>query len=145
MIRQQISDDLKQAMKSRQPVKLETVRFVWSEIKNAEIDAKRELNEEEVVKLLRTEVKRRREAIEQFGRGGRADLTKEEEEKLRYIEVYLPPKMDEAEVRACVTAAIEAEGKDFGKIMGRVMRELKGGAEGAEVGRMVKEMLMEDE
>ncbi len=82
MLRQQINDDMKQAMKDRDAVKLETLRFVWSEIKNAEIDAKHELDEEEVTLLLQREVKKRNESIEQFKSGGRVDLADDEVEKV---------------------------------------------------------------
>lgn len=141
MLRQQIYDDLKQAMKDKDALKLETLRFVWSGIKNVEIDAKHELSDDEVVKLLRTEVKRRKEAVEQFKKGKREDLADQEVRKLEVIEGYLPQLMSKEEVLNVVEEVIADGGDDFGVVMGKVMGRLKGKADGSLVRDMVKEKL----
>ena len=93
MLREQIYEDVKSAMKARDAVKLETVRFVWSEVKRIEIDAKHELSDEEIVDLLRKEIKRRKDAIEQIKAGGREELVAHEQQQLTYIEAYVPQLM----------------------------------------------------
>src|SRR4030042_5029608 len=98
MLRQQIHDDMIAAMKAKDTVTLEAVRFVWSEIKNVEIDAKHELGDEEVVKLLTREVKKRKEAIEMMRQGGRPELAEKDEEKGKIIEAYLPKSMGRGDI-----------------------------------------------
>ena len=141
MLRARIYDDLKQAMKDKQAEKLETLRFVWSSIKNVEIDVKHELKDEEVVKLLRTEVKRRKEAVEQFKRGERDDLAGEEISKLAVIEQYLPQMMKREEIVKVVEGIVAQGGDNFGAVMGQAMGKLKGKADGALVSEVVKEVM----
>lgn len=141
MLRDQIYEDVKKAMKGREVERLETLRFVWSEVKNAEIDLKREMKDEEVVALLQREVKRRREAIEQFEAGGREELAGEEREKLKIIEAYLPQMMSEDEIRKEVEEVVDEGVKDFGVVMGRVMGRVRGKADGGVVKKLVEEVL----
>jgi hypothetical protein len=141
MLRQQIYEDMIGAMKAKETVKLEAVRFVWSEIKNAEIDAKRDLTDEEVSQILRREVKKRKEAIELMRRGGREELAVSDEAKLIYIENYLPKMMSWEEVEAVVDKIVARGQKDFGGVMGAVMAEVKGKADGKMVSEVVKEKL----
>jgi uncharacterized protein len=140
MLREQIYDEVKAAMKAREGERLETLRFVWSEIKNVEIDAKHELSDEEVIALLRREVKKRKEALEQYRGAGRHDLVEQEEKQLKIIEVYVPQMMNEEEVRRVIDEEVGEE-KDFGRAMGKVMGKLKGKADGAIVQRLVRERL----
>ena len=141
MLRQQIYDDVKQAMKNREASKLETLRFIWSEIKNLEIDVKHDLDDDEVVTLLRKEVKRRKEAVDQFQKGGRSELAEEERQKLLIIDVYLPKMLDKGAVEKVVQGVIDEGGSDFGAVMGKAMGELKGKADGKMVSEVVKEKL----
>lgn len=140
-IREQINQDMKQAMKERQSHKLETLRFIWSAIKNSEIDAKKELSDEEVIKLLRVEVKRRKESIEQFKAGDRTDLAQDESQKLTYIEAYLPQLMSENQIGEVVDQVVQSGETDFGKVMGQVMAQIKGQADGGLVSKVVREKL----
>jgi hypothetical protein len=141
MLRQKIYEDLKSAMKARDVVRLETLRFIWSGIKNAEIDAKHELEDEEVVKLLRTEVKRRQEAIEQFKQGGRNDLSEDEEVKLEVINSYLPQLMSREEIEKVVDEIVLRGTSEFGAVMGQAMGQLKGKADGKLVSEVVRDKL----
>jgi uncharacterized protein YqeY len=141
MLRQKIYDDLKKAMKARDVKKWETLRFVWSEIKNKEIDAKHELSDEEVISVLRTEVKRRNDAIEQFEKGKRKDLADDEKEKTAVIETYMPSMMGEEEIRKAVEKVVGRGENQFGRVMSMVMKELKGRAEGKMVKKVVDEVL----
>lgn len=142
MIRQQIIDDMKTAMKAHDTLTLGVLRFMLSEIKNREIDAKHELNDEEIIALLRTEVKRRNEAIEQFRQGGRLDLAEQEEKELVIISPFLPAQMDQSNIEAIVTKVVAStESKDFGQVMRLVMQELKGQADGKLVSELVRAKL----
>jgi hypothetical protein len=143
MLRVKIYDDVKVAMKARDAARLDVVRFLWSEIKNTEIDAKHELNDEEVMALLRTEVKRRREALEQYTKAGRRDLIDHEGSQLQMVESYLPAQMDRAEIEAVVEKIVAGGALDFGKVMREVMAELKGKADGKLVVELVRTKLGE--
>jgi uncharacterized protein len=141
MLRDQIYEDVKTAMKARDTVRLEAVRFVWSEIKRIEIDAKHELTDEEIVEMLRKEIKRRKDAIEQIKAGGREELVTHEQEQLSYIEAYVPQLMSESDVAVVVDEVMAGGEKDFGKVMGMVMGKLKGKADGKTVQEVVKKKL----
>lgn len=138
MLRQQIYEDMIAAMKAKEADKLETVRFVWSEIKKTEIDAKHELSDEEVTKLLRTEVKRRREAVEQMKAGGRQDLVEQETAQLKVIEAYLPQQMGAEEVEKLVEEVLAGGAIEFGLIMKEVMAKAQGKADGKMVSEVVR-------
>ena len=138
-LRDKISTAIKTAMKQQDKQTLETLRFVWSEIKNKEIDIKQDLSDEQITALLRSEVKKRREAIEQFKTGNREDLAREEEEKLPVIELYLPQLMSEDDVRKVVSEIAGENDKDFGALMGKAMGQLKGKADGTLVSKVVRE------
>lgn len=141
-LRQTLTDQMKTAMKARDQVRLDTVRFVLSQIKNQEIDLKREMNDEEVLKLLKKEVKNRQEAIEQFRQGGRDTIVNEELAKVEIIQEFLPAEMSDQELRTIVEKVVGlAEDKNVGKIMSAVMAEVQGQADGGRVSKTVKEVL----
>lgn len=140
MLRTQLMDEMKSAMKARDADRLGVLRFMISEIKNKEIDTKRELIDEEVIDLLRREVKRRQEAIAQYESGGRDDLVTRERAELSVILAFLPQLMSKEEVETIVRE-IMAEGvTDFGQIMRASMERLKGKADGSLVSQVVKEL-----
>lgn len=141
-LRQTLTDQMKTAMKARDQVRLDTIRFVLSQIKNQEIDLKREMNDEEVLKLLKKEVKNRQEAIEQFRQGGRDTIVDEELAKVEIIQEFLPAEMSDQELRTIIEKVVSlAEDKNFGKIMSAVMAEVQGQADGGRVSKTVKEVL----
>ena len=128
-------------MKSRDQIALDALRFIWSLIKNAEIDKKSELTDDEIVKVLRTEVKNRIEATAQYQKAGRSEIVQEEEAKLAIIQQFLPDQMGEAEITKLVDEVIASGEKDFGKIMSAVMSRSKGQADGSLVAETVKDKL----
>jgi hypothetical protein len=138
MLRDKIYQDLVAAMKARDQEKLETIRYIWSEIKRVEIDAKHNLGDEEVVDLMRREVKRRSEAIAQMRVGGRMDRVDIETAQLKIIDNYLPALMSKDEVESIIDQIIKAGGNNFGEVMGLAMAKLKGKADGKMVGEIVK-------
>ncbi|OGV97106.1 hypothetical protein A2W24_00155 [Microgenomates group bacterium RBG_16_45_19] len=141
MLRQQIHDEMIAAMKAQDVKKLETVRYVWSEIKRVEIDAKHELTDEEVIELLRREVKKRQEAVVQMRAGGRLDGVEHEEAQLKIITSYLPQLMSREEIEGVVDEVIKAGQLDFGAVMREVMAKVKGKADGKMVSEIVREKL----
>lgn len=143
MIIDQLKEDMKAAMRSRDAQKLETIRYLISEIKNAQIDAKQNtLDDEIVIKLLRTELKRRKDAIKQFEAANRNDLADQEKPKMAIIESYVPLLMTEDAIVSVVDEVLESsQNQNFGQLMGTVMTKLKGQADGALVAKIIKERL----
>ncbi|WP_456436808.1 GatB/YqeY domain-containing protein [Desulfurobacterium sp.] len=144
-LKERLIKDMKEAMKARDKVKLSTIRMINSLIKNAEIDKRGELTDEEIVSLLQKYAKQRRESIELYEKGGRRDLVEKEKAELAIVESYLPEQMSEDEIRRIVEEAIAGTGasspKDLGKVMKVVMPKVKGKADGSVVNRIARELL----
>ena len=144
-LEEQIQDDLKISMKSGDEVRRTVLRMLNAEIKNAEIVKKSVLGSDEILEVIFRSVKRHKDSIEQYQKGGRDDLTKQEEKELKILQKYLPEQMGEEEIRKIIQEAIKKFGvtevSDFGKVMGIAMKELKGKADGNLVSKIVKEEL----
>lgn len=146
-VKERLNEDMKQAMKEKEAGKfrLSVIRMVRSSIKNAEIDRKRELSEEEVLDIVAKEVKLRRDAAEEFSKGNRPDLVDNVQREAVILMDYLPAQLSEPEVRVLVAAAVAQTGagsaKDMGKVMAALMPQVKGRADGKMVNSIVKEML----
>jgi len=144
-LKAQLLQDMKEAMKARDKVRLSTIRMINSLIKNAEIEKRGELTDNEIIQLLMKYAKQRKEAIEMYGKGGRQDLVEKEKAELAVVESYLPEQMSEEKIRELVKEAIEATGasspKDIGKVMQHVMPRVRGRADGSAVNKIVREML----
>jgi uncharacterized protein YqeY len=132
-------------MKSRDSLRVDTLRLVCSEIKNKEIDLQKELEDDEVLSILTTQIKRRKEAALMFEKGGRSELKEKEEKEITIIQPYLPEQVGEEELKKRiqeVAAEVGAEGpKDMGKVMKPIMAEFKGKADGSLVKNLVGEIL----
>jgi uncharacterized protein len=130
---------MKQAMRDRDVDKLSVLRFLLSEIKNVEIDAKHELSDDEIIALLRKETKRRKEAIEQYKSGGREDIAAKEAIELQLIDTFLPAQMSREAIEKIVSDTVIANpGQDFGQIMRLCMAATKGQADGKLVSELVR-------
>lgn len=129
-----LNDDLKTAMRAGDKARLEVVRGLKSDIKYKEIDLKHPLTEEDVVAVLSSAAKKRRDSIEQFRAGGREDLASKEAAELEIISHYLPKQLSDDELTALVVAAIQSSGAaapgDLGKVMKEIMPKVKGRADG---------------
>ncbi|PWU23599.1 glutamyl-tRNA amidotransferase [Candidatus Cerribacteria bacterium 'Amazon FNV 2010 28 9'] len=142
MIRQQITDQLKDAMRAHDGVKLETLRYVLSQIKYVEIDKKHELSDDEVISVCANEVKKRREAIELFKKSGRDELVREEDAKLAIILALMPKQLTRDEIITLVDDAIAKIGKEnMGALMKVLQPQVKGKADGKLVSEIVKERM----
>ena len=148
MLKKQILEDLKTAMKVGDTAKRDTLRMLDSMVKNVEIEKqKREtgLTDEEVLEVIGKAVKQRRDASAQYLAGGRADLVEKENQEIEILMAYMPAQLDEAVVRETVKAVIAQTGAtgmaDIGKVMGQAMGKLKGQADGNLVKKLAEEEL----
>ncbi|MCX6375255.1 MAG: GatB/YqeY domain-containing protein [Armatimonadetes bacterium] len=145
MLREQLDDDLKSAMKSRDALRLSVLRMLKSAAKYAEIERREPLTDDDVLQVVARECKRRRESIEQFEKGNRADLVAKESAELEILKRYLPEQLDETEVigiaREVISELHAASKADKGKVMGALMQKVRGKADGRLVNRIVDELL----
>ena len=144
-LKQKISDDMKQALKSGDKPRLSTLRLLLSEIRNAEIAKRRELNDEDVLEVITRELRKRRESITEFEKAGREDLSSKEEVEAQILEEYLPPKLSGQELEEIIGRALQESGakslQEMGKVMALVMPQIKGRADGKTVNEMVRKAL----
>lgn len=149
MLKQQLKDELKQAMLSKDTVKTSVLRMVISAIGYYEIQkggANYEATDEDVLKVIEKEAKQHKDSIEQFKNANRAELVEKEDNELAILQKYLPEQMSEEEVKKIVEEAVLQTGAtspaDMGKVMGALMSKVKGKADGALVSKLVREVLM---
>lgn len=144
-LEQRLTDDMKAAMKAGEKDTLGVVRRVLAALKNARIEKKADLDEQDEIKVVRSIAKQHKESIEQFRAAGREDLATKEEAELVILSVYLPPEMDEAQLDAIIDEVIAETGassmKDMGGVIKGVMARTAGQAEGGVVSAKVKERL----
>jgi uncharacterized protein YqeY len=114
---------------------------VLSDIKNRRIELRRDPNDEEVVDVLRKGIKRRRESIEMYDKGGRTDLAAKERSEVAALEKYLPAQIDPEELRVAVKAAISGGATTIGEVMKKVLPQFKGRAEGSTINALAREEL----
>jgi uncharacterized protein YqeY len=143
--KENLSRELGRSMKAGEKIKVSTIRMILSEIKNAEIAKRGELDDDELLSVLAREAKKRKEAIEEFKKGNRQDLVDRETEELGIIEDYLPDQLSEDELRGIISKTIDEVGAsspgDLGKVMGSVMPKLRGRADGKLVNEIVRDAL----
>ena len=144
-LKEQLSADLREAMRQRDDGRRDALRLALSALHNAEIAAGAELDEAGVQAVLAKEAKQRRESIEEFRKGGRQDLVGKEEAELAVLSGYLPQQAERAEIIEAakgVMAELGASGpKDIGKVMPVLMQQFRGRADGRDVNEVVRELL----
>jgi uncharacterized protein YqeY len=144
-LKDQLNESMKTAMKARDDLRLSAVRMVRSMVKNREIDQKKELDDQEVIEVISTLVKQRRESIRMYREGNRPDLVEKEEAELGVLLGFLPAQLSTAEIEALVDKVILETGAQGAKDMGRVMKMLSpltaGKADGKTVSDTVKQKL----
>ena len=143
-IQDRLSEEMKAAMKARDSLRLGTIRMARTALKNAEIEARRELDDAAVIKVLSTLVKQRREAAEAY-RATRPELADKEEQELAVLQEFLPAPLSEVELEEMVTRAITESGagsiRDMGAVMKLVTPQTTGRADGKLVSEMVRKKL----
>ena len=144
-IKTQISNDVKEAMRSKDKERLAALRFILAAFKQKEVDERIELNDEQSVSILNKMAKQHRDSIEQFSKADRDDLIKKEEQELAIIELYLPKKLSSEKVNLLIEETIsEVDAnslKDMGKVMGLLKGKLQGRADMSEVSKLIKDKL----
>lgn len=144
-LKQRIDQDTKEALKKKDSLRLNVLRMLKSEIKYKEIDKGSELSDDEVISVISSSVKKRKDSIQQFEKGGRDDLVAREKAELELILEYLPEQLTEEELFKIINQAIKevnATGpSDLGKVMKQVMPEVRGRADGKRVNQLVSSQL----
>ncbi len=147
-LREQLTEDMKTAMRSKETNRLDTIRLLRAAIQRFEVDRNDpknpghgiQITETDLIGVLQKEIKQRRDSIEAFEKGGRTDLADKERAELTVMEPYLPQQMSREEIAAAIALLIEREGKEFRKIMPLASKELKGRADGRLINEVVKEL-----
>ena len=144
-LKDKLLSDMKEALKSKDSLRLNTIRSVIAAVKNQEIDLRKELQDDEVLSIVTHEVKKRKEASALFEQGGRTDLVEKENQEHTILLAYLPEQASEEELRKRIQEVIAetgAEGmKDFGKIMKVLVPEFKGKADNGLIKNLAGEYL----
>ena len=142
---EKLTADMKEAMKHGEKERLSVIRLVRGAVRQAEIDGKKTLSDDEIIGVITKEVKMRRDSIEEFERGNRADLVEKMQAEIAILMPYLPEQLSADEVRRIVEAAVSEVGattaKDMGKVMGVLMPRVKGRADGKLVNEIVRSLL----
>lgn len=143
--RPKLQEALKEAMRNKDAMRRDVIRFTQSAIKQVEIDTRRTLAVEDVVAILQKEAKSRRESIDEMRSVGRAEAAAQAEQELKILEEFLPQQLSREEIAMVVQQAIDETGasspQEMGKVMGKVMPQLKGRADGTLVNQVVRELL----
>jgi uncharacterized protein len=136
-----LQTDLTAARKAQDRAQLTLLGTIISDVKNREIELKRELIDDDVTEVLRKGIKRRRESIEMYDKGGRADLAGTERDEVELLSKYPLASVGDDVIRAAVVAAIDGGASNVGAVMGKVMAQFKGKAEGGTINNIVREEL----
>lgn len=140
-----LEQDMMQALKSKEKEKAGALRLIISKCKNKAIELRKELSDQEIIKVIQTVAKQHKESIKLYKEGNRNDLVEAEVRELGYVEVYLPSMMSDENLRSLVSSVIAEVGAtsmaDFGKVMPNVMKEGAGKIDGNTAQSIVKELL----
>lgn len=144
-LKEQLKEDLKTAMRDTEVVKRDSIRAINTMIKQIEVDERRELDDEEVIKLIQRGIKQREEAISQYKTASREDLVQKEQEQVDVFMLYLPAQLSDEELENGMKEIITQTGansmKDMGKVMGVATKTFAGVADGKRINEMVKKLL----
>lgn len=144
---EKINNDLKEAMKAKDELKLSVLRMFLAALKNKKIELSGatgpELNDAQIIDIAGTEIKKRKDSVAIYEQGNRPELADKEKKEITLLENYLPAQATDEEIESVVKEIITAQGeaKNFGQVMGQAMGKLKGKADGNKVSEMVKKLL----
>lgn len=137
---------MQSALKSRDAIRVSTLRLLISAFRYKEVEKKRDLNEGEQLDVIAAEAKKRKEAVASYTQGGRTELAAKEQSELEILNAYLPKALTDSEIEALVRQAITTanaqSAKDMGKVMGILMPQIKGRADGKQVQQLVQKLLV---
>jgi uncharacterized protein YqeY len=144
-LEERLVEEMKQAMKSNDKLRLSTIRMIRSALKNKEIELRKKLEDEDVVKVIQAMVRKGEESVEQFQTGGRMDLVEKEKKEIGILKSFLPQPLSQEEILKIIDQSIQetqaSSLKDIGKVMKSVMPKIGGKADGKLINQLVKERL----
>ena len=144
-LRETINNEVKNAMKAKETKKRDALRLLTSAFKQIEVDERKELSDDDIIKIIQTQVKRRNDSATQYKDAGREDLMQIELDEIAFYEPYLPAQLSDDALTDAVKNVIEKVGatsmKDMGKVMGMASKELAGKADGKRINECVKKLL----
>lgn len=144
-LEERILEAMKEAMKANDKARLSTIRMIRSSIKNREIELRKKLEDEEIIRVIQGMIRKSEEAIEQFQSGGRADLVEKEKKEVEILKSFLPQPLNQEELIKIIDETIQETKatslKDLGKVMKLIMPKIGGRADGKWVNQLVKERL----
>ena len=144
-LKQQLKDDVKTAMREKNVVKRDSIRAINTMIKQIEVDERKELTDEDIIKLIQKGIKQRQEAVTQYKDASRDDLAEKEQEQIDIFTEYLPKQLSDEELENGLKEIIEQVGatsmKDIGKIMGQATKKFAGVADGKRINETTKKLL----
>ncbi len=144
-LKEQLNEDMKQAMRARDKNRLSAIRMVRGAVRDKEINSQVELDDDGVLEVIASQIKKRKDALEQLRQSNRGNLVEAEMEQINILQEFLPAQLSEEEIAAVVTDAIEELGatsmRDMGKVMGRLVPQLRGKADNSVVSQIVRQKL----
>ncbi len=144
-LRETINQDVKDAMKAKETKKRDALRLLTSAFKQIEVDERKELSDDDVIKIIQSQIKRRNDSATQYKDAGRDDLMQIELDEISFYEPYLPAQLSDDELSDALKEIISKTGattmKDMGKVMGMASKELAGRADGKRINECVKTLL----
>jgi hypothetical protein len=144
-LKEQINADIKEAMKAKENEKRDALRLLSSAFKQIEVDERKELSDDDIIKIIQKQIKQRNDSIEQYTIAGRDDLIEKEKSEISFYEPYLPKQLSDEELTTAIKAIItqvEARSmKDIGKVMGQASKELAGKVDGKRINECAKALL----
>ncbi|MDD3055659.1 MAG: GatB/YqeY domain-containing protein [Aliarcobacter sp.] len=144
-LKEQLKEDLKTAMRDKDVVKRDSIRSINTMIKQIEVDERKNLNDEDIIKLIQKGIKQREESISQYKAASRNDLVEQEQAQVDVFMLYLPMQVSDIELEAgmkeIITQVAATSMKDIGKVMGMATKKFAGVADGKRINEMVKKLL----
>jgi len=146
MLKNDIEEQIKEALKAHEELRLSTLRMLLAAIKNDEIAKQKEATDDDVIAVVQKQIKQHRESIEAFHNAGRSDLEQKERDEMAILSTFVPQQLSEDEIRKISeevrNSLPESDRNNFGKVMGQAMARVKGRADGNIVSKVVKELLL---
>jgi uncharacterized protein YqeY len=144
-LEERLNEEMKQAMKSSDKLRLSTIRMIRSAVKNREIEQRKRLEDDDIAKVIQGMVRKGEESVDQFQIGGRQDLVEKEKKEIEILKSFLPQPISHEEILRIIDQSIEetqaSSMKDLGKVMKSIMPKLGGKADGKLINQLVKERL----
>jgi len=144
-LKDRLNEEMKRAMKAQEKGRLSAIRMVRGAVRDKEINEQVELDDDGVLEVISSQIKKRKDALEQLRKSNRSGIIEAEEEQIRILQEFLPPQLSEAEIEALVVQTIQetkaTSMRDMGKVMGKLIPQVKGRADNAIVSQIVRQKL----